>query len=380
MPYNIALVVLDTSHLARLATDWTSRDPEHRHSARHFVPHLLDRGWLPLLSWHQIAELLQHRDESLVDKRLRYLQSWPMSAWVTGDKSHVIPGSAFDVFKAEVRAAYAHPNLDLLGVRDAARSELLSFGTGTEALLELRSDWRLLRPALGEYQEDARKIAAISPWRATDIDNARLADLVNRPLRDAQSIDATVVRIRRSLEKEIAERGDRRIENPREMATAFMSDLLANVQHGNSEDSALVSLIGMLLWAGLEPADIDLNATFREAMSLGMFRRRLKMASDADNLPWQQVKAVVTPDRVPSAVIQEAMRLHAHDQPERKGSDVNDLSLLCLAPYATETFVDKRTLESVRRAKQKVPRLGELLGSVRKAADYHVITTVCSPR
>ena len=45
-------------------------------------------------------------------------------------------------------------------------------------------------------------------------------------------------------------------------------------------------------------------------------------------------------------MIEECMRAHAQDQPERKGSDLNDTHLLCLAPYADVTYVDKRTLET----------------------------------
>jgi hypothetical protein len=35
----------------------------------------LERGWLPLLCWHHIEELLQHRDEHVVAARLSYLWS-----------------------------------------------------------------------------------------------------------------------------------------------------------------------------------------------------------------------------------------------------------------------------------------------------------------
>jgi hypothetical protein len=64
------------------------------------------------------------------------------------------------------------------------------------------------------------------------------------------------------------------------------------------------------------------------------------------------------------------MRAHAHDQPERKGSEVNDTHLLCLAPYADITYVDKRTLENVRRARRKVGAFSQLVGRVEKAGGY----------
>ncbi|MFL9983870.1 hypothetical protein [Paraburkholderia sediminicola] len=303
-----------------------------------------------------------------------------MAAWVTGGVPNVIPGSELDVLRAEVRAAYTRPELDVLGVRDIARSDLLSYGTGFEAMPDSLSDWRILRPFLAEHQAHAQKVAAISPWRAIEIDNTRIADWLDKPLRDTEAIDEMLAKVRTRLEKEIVERGDKRIASPGHMATEFIFDVAANLELAISEDSSVPLPVRILLQAGLEPDEINLDATLRETVAMVMFRQRLKMASDVENLPWEEVKEIVTPDRVPSAFTHECMRTYAHDQPERKGSDVNDLSLLCLAPYATETFVDKRTLESVRRAKQKVPRLAELLGSVRKAASYHDITAACPSR
>ncbi|ASI67934.1 hypothetical protein BA022_04680 [Diaphorobacter nitroreducens] len=117
-------VVLDTSHLAGLASDWAYADRSRRRSAEAFVPDLVECGWLPLLCWHQVEELLQHKDDELVDQRLRYLRSWPLVAWVRPSDPDSGPGSVLEVLKAEVRAAYAHSGAELLQVRDLARKGL----------------------------------------------------------------------------------------------------------------------------------------------------------------------------------------------------------------------------------------------------------------
>jgi hypothetical protein len=44
--------------------------------------------------------------------------------------------------------------------------------------------------------------------------------------------------------------------------------------------------------------------------------------------------------------------------------------LLALAPYFHTTFVDKRTLENVRRIRQHDDAASELLGDVRKASSW----------
>ena len=75
-------------------------------------------------------------------------------------------------------------------------------------------------------------------------------------------------------------------------------------------------------------------------------------------------------------VIEESMRRHAQDQPERKGSELNDTHLLCLAPYVDRTFVDKRSLESARRARDKSPMFDRLTTGVAHARDCAELAAV----
>ena len=119
---------------------------------------------------------------------------------------------------------------------------------------------------------------------------------------------------------------------------------------------------------------IDPSATFAEAMHLATFYKRLQIVAEATGFSWQELKRVVTRHRLPVMVIEESMRVHAHDQPERKGSDLNDVHLLCLAPYADISYVDKRVLENVRRGKAKVAIFGQLVGTVAKAASASAIS------
>ncbi|WP_321927598.1 hypothetical protein [Paraburkholderia guartelaensis] len=298
-----------------------------------------------------------------------------MVTWVSAEQPNAMPGSVLDILSAEVRAAYARPDLDAVGVRDAARSTLLAYGKGIDVAPPSLSDWRQLRPLIDEQQKHSQKVAAISPWREFEIDSARLAGWLDKPLQSAETIDMRLSEVRQRLEAEIETRGDKRIESAADMADDFMSDVAANVQEALTADATIPPPLRILLKAGLEPDDIQPQTTFRDAMEVVIFRERLKLAAEVAHLPWPKVKEVLTRDRIPSAIISEALRTHGQDQPERKGSDINDASLLCLAPYADKTFVDKRTLESVRRAKQKVPILRDFLGDVRKAASYRDIIT-----
>ncbi|MBU4509320.1 MAG: hypothetical protein KJ740_23295 [Gammaproteobacteria bacterium] len=270
---------------------------------------------------------------------------------------------------AEVQAAYAHPDADLFQVRALAQEGLFLVGPGSAAIPDVFQDWRILRRPLAERQKGARRVAAIARWRATNIDNVRISDLLAKTLRKTKDANHALTHLRNQLASEIAARGDKRIEDPGAIADHFFEEV-ARDGHSIQTNSNLPPVMQIFLMAGLELDDIDLSATFGQMTNLITFRKRLRIAADGSGLPWQTLKRVVSQDRLPVTVIEECMRAHAQDQPERKGSDLNDTHLLCLAPYANVTYVDKRMLENVRRARRKVSAFDQLIGDVRRAGGY----------
>lgn len=369
------LFVPDTAHLAGLVADSMSDSRERRRSAQRFLPDLVERGWLPLLCWHHIEELLQHRDDQVVDARLRYLWSQPLVAWIRAAEPSAGPGSIVDLLRAEAVAAIRSPSADAIRVRDLARDGLIDFGAGTDAIPEGFRDWRLLREALSQQQQNTRRIAAIARWRATPMDDTPISAWINQPARDLDAAAQMLGKLHESLAHEIATRGDRRIPDAMSMATDFMQqvDRDGRAVVGDREAKPAVQL---LVNAGLDPEDIDPSATFGETMDLLTFQKRLRVVAEGLRLPWVELKRRVTRQQLPVMVIEESMRRHAQDQPERKGSELNDTHLLCLAPYADRTFVDKRTLENARRARNKSPMFDRLTVGVARARDCAELAAV----
>lgn len=363
------LVVLDTSHLANLAADAASTDSDRRRSAQHFVPNIADHGWVPLLCWHQLDELLQHGDDDMVDARLRYLRGLPLVAWVAASSAATGPGSIVDVLAAEVTAALARPDGDAIEVRDLSREHLMCFGSGSEAIPECLREWRLLRSALADRQERSRKVAAISKWSTAQIANTRISSWVRGEPRKSHDVERSLTDAREALAQEISTRGDKRITDPCAMAREFMDEVEQLGEQVTAIDSESPA-VAALLAAGLEHDDIDLDATFEATMDLVIFRNRLRLVADSCGLSWPEVKAKVKQDQLPVILIERSMRAYAQDQPERKGSDLTDVHLLCLSPYADMTYVDKRTLESVGRIRRQDQVVNRILGNVGKASAY----------
>lgn len=368
-------VVLDTSHLAGLVADWISGTLEQQRAAQSFVPRLIECGWLPLLSSPQLEELIQHENDDLVDARLRYLWSWPLLAWIRPLDPAAGPGNVLDILAAEASAAHESPSADVIKVRELARDGLLSIGTGEDAIPRAFEDWRVLRQAYAERQENARRIAAIAPWRAHEgLNKQRMADLMNASSRSGAEALRVLERLRSSLANEIQTRGDKRIKDPGGMAEDFFADALRVAQEAAAGGPVPTSR-QLLESLGVDIELIGPNDTFGEVMDRHTYLTQLRIAVESKGLPFVRFKQSVTQGRLPVSMLQHAMRMHGQDQPERKGSDLNDVYLLCLALYADLTFVDKRTLESLRRVRQKVPTVNQLLGDVRKASGHEEIST-----
>ncbi len=179
-------------------------------------------------------------------------------------------------------------------------------------------------------------------------------------------------RMREALAAEISARGDKRIPDPRAMAAEFMRDV-AEDGYAVAGGSRHAPAVQFLVNAGLDPEDIDPSATFRQTMDLLMFHRRLRLVAESFALPWAELKQRALRHNLPSVRLEDVMRLHSQDQPERKGSELNDTHLLCLSPYAELTCVDKRTLENLRRARTKCPDLDQFLGTVVRAHTYAAV-------
>lgn len=363
------LVVLDTAHFSGLVNDAISSQRDRRKAAQRFLHLLSERGWIPLLCFHHLEELMQHKDDKLVDARLAYLRELPLAAWVKGDHHLDLPGSIIELQAAEVVQALESPDSTLLEVRDRARDAVIAFGAGAEAIPDMGEDWRILRQALTVRQAQSQKVAAMSRWRPADIDETRIGDWLAGEVLPRGVANKNIERQLDNLTREVATRGDRRITSPGAVASEFMWEVVKDFDAIDLDENRSPAL-QFLLASGLEMEDIDPEETFGSLMHRLTFFKQLRIVGEKAGLPWRVVKAGAKLERLPVALIQDAMRRYAQDQPERKGSMLTDVHLLCLAAYAELTFVDKRTLNDLSQAARKVPALNGLLGRVHRAAQY----------
>lgn len=324
-----------------------SRDRVRRETARGFHHKLLGQSWIPFLSWHNLEELLAIENDALAQERVAFLRELPMLAWFRLPEEQFGLGAITDIVAAEAIACcegLEDPNL----VASRAKGLLLRFGTGAEAIGENDWVWRAVRHEAVRRSDRAREITAIASFPFLD-ERMTLGQLLRGRLAGSKEVSSRFVAMGAGLAVEVSTKGDRRIGDPARTAAEFLRQVAELAGQPSSVRELIVS---SYVRCGLELHELRDEMTIRELNELATFRTKLRVVAPKTGRTFDELRALVRMERCPHWIIEQDMRAHAPDLPERKGSDLVDGYLMALAPYVDHLFVDKRTRETFRRLPQ----------------------------
>ncbi len=360
-------VALDSSQLGNWARDRDSTDDAIRAAALDFETEFLQSGFILVVTFHHIDELLAHSDAA-VRTRLALLKTLPLVAWPHLPASSMLPGGISDIMAAEIEAAVHKDTAE--AVRDQVAQSIFKVGTGEEALSFFDRHWKALQPHFRARAEQDRDMVALTRSAIAQGPDITVRDLKRARFGTPEAIAKRMAEMGADLALEVRERGDRRIENPDAVAAGFVSRInaMASTLTGSVADHARRAL-------ALQHVDLDelgQDAKFTDLTALGLFRQKLRGVAEEDlrHIPWSIILERATPDRLPYALLERGLRDHGQDLPERKGSEVYDRYLATLAFYTDLTYVDRRTQEDLRRARQAIPELNRLLRQTEKVSGW----------
>ncbi|TBC95137.1 hypothetical protein ELH26_14400 [Rhizobium leguminosarum] len=362
------ILALDTSHLSDWIRDSQSRKSTDRQRAKVFSEWLKSRGALPLFTLHHLEELCSHDDTDLVRSRIRFLHSLPFIAWIAHQGSPSAPGGVASMMSSEILTAYANPEYDVARVGHAAATSLIQIGTGEDFLGPEPDIWLALREIFLERSRNARALVAVTRTNVIDISSKPMAELLKGRFRSAEGVRRQLEVIGGSLASDILRHGDKRIEQPRTVAADFMRQVAGAID--DLPKSAAAMIWESLATQGVEPSDAKPDSTVGGVLEYGLFLQQMRISTQDSGIPFLDLKRTVSMDRVPSWIISSELRRHGPPLMERKGSELNDTHLACLAAYADLTLVDKRTLEGFRRARRKVSSFNLICRDVDRASSY----------
>lgn len=362
-------IALDSSHLATLARDMNSPDGARRKAATAFLESFGGSGGILVLGWHHFEELLRYGDSAVVAQRVAFFQSLPMVASIARATDDDAPGSIVDILTFEAVEAFKAPHADAVAIRDQVRRILFRCGTGRTAIAPYAVSLQQMRAEFRRREEYTREIIAISRSRYIDIGRTKVVDWLKGRWREPEDAERRLAIMSQRLADDIRQRGDKRIQNASMTATRFMDSVRSNA--GMARSARKYPPPDKLLPEDVDLSEIGPDMTLDDMGDLAAFRRRLRLVNDNIlGLPWLDLKARVAEARLPSGVIQSGLRRHRQDFAERKGSELIDQYLACLAPYADVTYVDKRVHEAVTRARRASPEFAAVLRRVEKAGSY----------
>lgn len=363
-------ISFDSAHLGAAATDAAAKDHGRQKRARFLETALSDSGSVIVLSYHHIEELLSHQRDEVVQQRISYIQSLPIVAAVSSFRRDGVIGAITDIQSFEVSAAFNNPQEELLAVRDEVAKSIFRLCSGADLLTPFVPHLAELRQHFADRKLRNGEIIGISRSAFAGNTDEKIVDLLKGQARTPEDVEKQFERLHQNLAGDLRTRGDERIDNPELSSAAFLDSvkrLGLQAVRGDNPARRILELYG------IELSEIGPETTVGDVGNMAVFRKKLALLNEQMGFPWTALTERVREERLPSGVIGGAIARYHPDTKEWDGSELADRHLGCLAAYADVTFVDKRTLEASRQAKQKSKAFASVVRSIERAADYVTI-------
>jgi hypothetical protein len=362
-------VALDSSQWINLIRDANGSDLQLRTAARKFAESLLEKGYSIIFSFHHLQELLAYENPSKVSERLRFIQDIEFLSWVGSQRQEYGLGSILDIIAAEARVAFESGG-DAAQIRRGAKTRLIRSGRGSDIVdedpiyQEILSNWAQSR------NDRSKESEAISGFKFLD-PATTVGQLKASRLSTSDEVAAKMVSHFQSLSKDISERGDRLIIDPKGIAADHIHKV---IKYRQTQPNTVSDLIDKgFLDQGIDLDEIHDHRSVIDLLDLGQFRSSLRFAIEGTGLPFNDLKRNISRRQLPHFLIKSVLKPIQDTQSERSGSNSVDRELACLAPYVDVLYVDKRTSEFLRQARNQTPSLSDIIGDVRKVISWRCI-------
>ena len=365
-------VCIDSSVLNKMAKDWdgTTHPP--------LDTELAERGWILLISASHIFEMAAYEDEEAVEKRLRFIRSFGIIAWIKPiDDTNEFLGMPLDIIQREMRVIADNPELTAFDVLDKVRStpNLIQIGSGMNALKLLDIDkegWLELLGHVKESQVEARERFSLVQMKVIKDSKIDKRDSLKGRFRTKEERDAYYEKLKVNLTEELKIRGDKKLSDSdfEGLADYFVSRITDDV---NPEDynNSVVNYVAQSY--GLPEEKVLELKKIKRISEYYVFFSWL-----AHSLPdlTEEERLKIPEDSVPCWIIHRALDRHRQNDGAVQGSTEYDENFLWLSMYCDLIFVDRQTKDNCRRASSKDELFNSLICDIEKANNQSSVLKV----
>lgn len=368
-------VAIDSALLGKWAADACSEDKARQEKAAVMSEGLYGANWIPVLYWHHFEELARHAKLEVVENRIKFLLSLPLLGWISrADNRTEIIGAVVDLEAHEIKTflslgkTLTHSNEFI----QSTRNSFLKFGKPSD--IPMFSMWREFRPYLvhmGIKQQEIASICHSSESKYNKVPMSALNNTTNMSWDEAKQLYGEELAFFRD---QIANKGDKRLSNPDELASRFCDLVFSNV--ANTSAIQLPPAEAFMKNFGFTLDDFPKDVTLGEFKEAVVRHKKLTSAISLLGLRPEDVWPTLRDHLLPSEEIVLGIRKSRINATRASGSDLNDDYHATLIPYLDAVVVDKRTHEHLRQAKLRNPEMPWHLKQVAKASFYNDIPEI----
>jgi len=320
-----------------------------------------------VLTQHHLFELIQHGNAEVARARVESLRLLPILATAGSDcLPHL--GSVVDLLALEILVALRNPALSPAEVADTVKLALFAPVAGNSICDAVLGEFNEYRGRAQEQQKRHRELAIVGQSRA--LDQSEEAFLRDGKLHSSDAIDTHLDGLQERLTAEVMRRKDPRMPDSNQVAAAFVKSL-RSVKAERLSANDPIELI--LRAAGVSRSDVEDCRTLGDVQDVVRFMHHVRVAGRSLGLSSADLRTL-RQAQIPTFLIQRGLIRYRAEADTVSGSDVSDSHLLSWAPYVDSLFVDKRTLENVRRIVTNQDESAQFLGKekVSRASTWSV--------
>jgi transposase len=362
------LISIDTSIFGKIAKDYYCNDKRRSEEATRLVEYVIEKGFIPFLSFHHIQEILQHENDTEVFNRWSLIKHFPMIAWFCSHDNREILGSIFDIHLTEVKHLVNRKKQGLKSLLSDVKDDLIKYSSGEDFINQFEFVYCQLRDLGLVDNQRSKAIESLSHIRDKNIDKIKLSELNSSKLKSPSEVKDFFNGYAKRIEISLIEKGDQKLSNHTLVAQQFVEEVKSEGEsfYKNDGSSLLEKFVSI---NGVKLRQINPKTTVGDLGYLAIYNSKMRLIAKSLKLGINEVEDL-SQDSITSWVIWREIDKMIKNEPYAHGSNIVDKHMLILALYIDVFIVDKRINEYFRQLKGKMPILSKCFNNIVKLSHH----------